>query len=112
MRARSSGQPLAPRLCGLPEAPAELRDIPGDAVAGVMACERGGQPFPLVRQRLMAVVRHQSLIAANARASRLLAVRWRTTFLPFFDFIQVFARALPQEWRSSYGPRVCWRRLP
>src|SRR5712691_10727982 len=56
MRARSSGQPLAPRLCGLPEVPAELRDIPGDAVVGVMAYELRGQPFPLVHQRLMAVV--------------------------------------------------------
>src|SRR5258708_36030712 len=56
MRARASGQPLAPRLCGLPEVPAELRDIPGDAVVGVMVYELRGQPFPLVRQRLMAVV--------------------------------------------------------
>src|SRR5260370_29339515 len=56
MRARASGQPFAPRLCGLPEVPAELRDIPGDAVVGVMVYELRGQPFPLVRQRLMAVV--------------------------------------------------------
>src|SRR5258708_28942589 len=56
MRPRSSAQPLAPRLCGLPEVPAELRDIPGDAVVGVMAYELRGQPFPLVHQRLMAVV--------------------------------------------------------
>src|SRR5258708_19638782 len=56
MRARSSGQPLAPRLCGLPEVPAELRDIPGDAVVGLMAYELRGQPFPLVHQRLMTVV--------------------------------------------------------
>src|ERR1700730_3795643 len=38
------------------EVPAELHDVPGDAVVGVMAYELGGQPLLLVRQRLVAVV--------------------------------------------------------
>ena len=38
------------------EVPAELHNVPGDAVVGVMAYELGGQPLLLVRQRLVAVV--------------------------------------------------------
>src|SRR5215831_20685423 len=55
MRTRSSGQPPAPRPCGLPEAPVKLRDVPGDAVVGIMAYELRRQPCVLERQRPVAV---------------------------------------------------------
>src|SRR6516225_7039164 len=87
--ARTAFQPFPPYLGDLLEVLLQRREVPRDAVVGIMTYQLRSQPVALSGDRL---VRHHSLIAISARARRLLAVRCRTTFFPFCDFAQTWVK--------------------
>ena len=89
---RSPFQPSMPRLRDLLAIPAQLPDVPRNAVVGIVTGECHRQPSCCSRIGRCRLFRHQSAIAVSARARRPLAVVCRTTSLPFRDLTHVWVK--------------------